>query len=484
MRPLALALAVLAFGGAAFALNRPDPATQAQADGCDRDLAGLFKREQPTWVYVGDKDYSASGPPPPAQWVQGVVNAANQPFLGSHPSGGDDPVSHDSYDVNVNVLPDPAYTFLEGTGNDVGEGEEAGRLHAERESGSLPFFVWPEPGDRISMLGSWVWDCGHWTPGGERTELHPFRALWVQRVLSARSPFGESEGDLFVSTDPTPAGISADCAHRTKGDRAAFKACLLTQPRWQDVSGDYSFTLPAPPKPAGAGPLKARIVDAGGGPAPTVTVGPAGATVTLHLAVSPGQALTVGKEIFLGWTHVPASALPEHLRLRFRRLLIRRAMDPDSSAETTLGGQITTAPGEWNVYWDVAGIWSLWSPALLIVRDGQVVPGSQTVDFYVPHGKPWRLFTFGRECDFGSLSFSNQAVAVAPCPTSQEFGNAAGDDVPGVIVNQFRSPEAGLGLHRGVPLKTDSTCPPVNPQGCYALSYVVTRVDDAKRRVR
>ena len=491
MKRLAAVVLLLAVAGAAaaYTLNRPDPATQAQADGCARDLSAFYTREAPTWVYVGDRDAPAGGPPPPPQWVKGTVNAANDAFLGSHPSGSDDPVSHDAYDFNINILPDPAYASLLGTGNDPGAGEEAGRLHIERETAALPSFVWPDPGDRIAVLGSFVWDCGHWIPDGERTELHPFRTLWIQRRYSPRSPTGEAEADLYISTEATPAGVIADCGHKAKGDRVAFKACLLTQPRWQDVSGDYSFTLPAPPRPKGSGPLQARVVDLGG-PAPTVTVAGTTATVTLHLAVAPGQKLELDKEIFLGWTHQSAATLPQHLRLRFRSLLVRRAMDPGClphqagcvSKESTLDGQISTSPGEWNVYWDVAGIWGTWDPILLRVRDGQLVPGRQTVDFYVPRGTPWRLFAFTRECDFGALAFSNQSLAVYPCPASHEFGNAVSDDVPGVVVNAFRSPEAGIGLHRGIPLKSPSTCPASNPQGCYELDYVVTRVDDAKQR--
>ena len=126
------------------------------------------------------------------------------------------------------MLPDRAYRGLLGgsaavrTGNFAGHDESTGRVHVEREQGSLPFFAWPEAGDRVAMVGSWVWDCGHWAGGGERTEIHPFRALWVAR---------EAEGDLFLSSDKTFAGVEADCAHLAKGVVAAFRACLSPSPR-------------------------------------------------------------------------------------------------------------------------------------------------------------------------------------------------------------------------------------------------------------
>jgi hypothetical protein len=208
-----------------------------------------------------------------------------------------------------------------------------------------------------------------------------------------------------------------------------------------------------------------------------MAVGARGVTVTLHLAVAPGEKLVVAKEIFLGWANPPRAALPEHVRVRFRSLLVRRAMDPDDPAETTLRGQVSQGPtGEWNVYWDVAGVWGLWSPRVLSVRDGQLVKGDQVVDVYLPRRRPWRVLSVARECDFGSLAFSNQAKALWPCPTQNEFGSAQGDDAPGIVLDSFASPEAGLGLRRGLPLRAGSSCPASNPKGCYELDYVVTRV--------
>jgi hypothetical protein len=119
------------------------------------------------------------------------------------------------------------------------------------------------------------------------------------------------------------------------------------------------------------------------------------------------------------------------------------------------------------------------------VHDGQVVRNGPALDVYVPAGRPWRVFAFARECDFGVLGNADGAQhALSPCPLSRELGTFDGDDRPGVIVKRFRSPAASLGLHRGRPLRALSTCPAVNKLGCYELDYVVTRVrDDAARRV-
>lgn len=468
---------------AAFAGTRPDPNTQAQEDGCGRSAAGLFKKEQPTWVYVNDAGAPADGPAPPPQWARGVASAAPA-WLGAHPTDVDDPVSHDSFDFLVNVQVDAPYDFLLGTGNFAADGEETGRLHTEWEEAAYAPFAWPEPGDRVELLGSWVWDCGHWQAGGERTELHPLRAVWVQRLGgSPRSPTGEAEGDLFISTDKTPAGASADCAHRTKGDRAAFQSCLAGEPNRQGANGTYRLMLKAPPRPSPAAKLHVRLVDAGSNPgAPPVKVqpGPSGATVAVTVAASPGQRVVVAKEVFAGWTPAPR---PVHLRVRFEKILVRRAMDPGcpptdtgcASVETTRKGQISKPPGEWTLYSDVAGVWTSWR--LLRPVDGQTIRLGQTVDVYVGSGQRWRVFVTGRECDNGSLSAHSITAPPAPCPRrTGEFLDLVGDDAPGAVVDRYASAAGADGEHVSNARLAGSSCPPVNRQGCYQVTYRVTTV--------
>jgi len=209
---------MLAVAVPALAATRPDPATQAQADGCARKTAELFTQQVPTWVYVGDRDLPASGPAPPPQWVKGTLPPTHGTrYYAVHPTPVDDPPTHDSYDVLMNILPDAGYAGLlggdeaAGTGNFEGDDEETGRLHTELEQNAFPAFAWPEQGNRVEVLGSWIWDCGHWLPGGERTEFHPFRALWVDRGVSPRSPSGEKEGDLLIlATDGISVGFDRE----------------------------------------------------------------------------------------------------------------------------------------------------------------------------------------------------------------------------------------------------------------------------------
>ena len=65
-------------------------------------------------------------------------------------------------------------------------------------------------------------------------------------------------------------------------------------------------------------------------------------------------AFPLAKEIFAGWQPTPESARPVHLRVRFERILVRRAMDPGcpptnltcASVQTTRRGQISKPPGD------------------------------------------------------------------------------------------------------------------------------------------
>jgi hypothetical protein len=87
------------------------------------------------------------------------------------------------------------------------------------------------------------------------------------------------------------------------------------------------------------------------------------------------------------------------------------------------------------------------------------------------------VFVFTRECDFGLLGNADGPTnALAPCPTSKEFGTFDGDDVPGIAVVRFASPAASLGPHRLRPRRQGSTCPVVNRLGCYEVAFRVERV--------
>jgi uncharacterized repeat protein (TIGR01451 family) len=584
----------------------PDPTgenPQSLKDGCQRDAAAILAQQTPEWVYVHNTP--PDQPPPPAQWLSGVVDSYNHRFEAVHTAGADFPFGHDAYDFIINVVPDPQYKFLMAgndgsdgnpkTGNYPGNGEETARMHTEWEDLAVPYFVWPEPGNRVTMKGSWTWDCGHWgtptnifspdyfipqvgqscplfppapepisdpdqcDPTGERTEFHPSRAIFVERQQqpdsafavepgasanpsgtnpysalggNPNSPYGENEGDVFVSTDKTRAGKHIDCAHKhppptpTVVYPPQFNACVhALEPNWQDVSGHYEFELKAPPKPTPDAQLTYRMErqpeSTANAPAPTLTPTASGdgVRITFDLNSPPNERLVLGYKIFVGWDTVLPSQVPTHLRVTFDKLEIHRAMDPGCSlsapapgcqSQSTRTNQGTTTPGDYNIYWDVNGIWGYWpcdpskvdppecgrlrphpvdagnpqpAPGELLPNDGDSYTGTQSVDLYVPPGKGWRLFVHGRECDINAVDPSHP---FRDCPSNEEL--ADNNDVPGLIDDVYPSAETSLGTHRSNALTRSgdptSTCPDANPEGCYSVTYTVTKVSDEASRVR
>ncbi len=457
---------------------KPNPNTQAIADGCQRDTTKIYTGLAPNWVYVDDRNFPAAGPSPAPRWASGIVKGPLG-LLASRIASSDDPITHHSFDTNIDLTVDAAGNYLTGTSRDATA--EQGTIHLERESSSYPEWARPQAGDSLSTLGSWVWDCDHYRPSGEKTELHPFRATWVVRRASPRSAALASEGDLYVSTDATPAGKAAECAHETKGSDQ-FKACSHAHSDWLSVNGDYAFDLPA--ATATCAQPSIRVVDRGSiglGKLATAWTGKAW-HLAFTIAAPAGERVVVARQFFALCANATKLV---HLRLHFDKLLVRRAMDPScapdkptcpSANESSLLGQITTGPGEWQLTWSVDGIWGHW-PGTLVAKDGSTFAGKQSVEFFVPAGRRWTFVTLARECDFGALpSFDGAGHPMVPCPRTDEVGNSSGDDYPGAIATAFSSPAASLGRHVANAAVAGSTCPPSNVHGCYQLTYTVSRL--------
>ena len=471
-------LLVFASGAAAWRLAdvKPDPNAQAISDGCQRDTTKIYTGLAPNWVYVNDKDFPSSGPAPAPKWVSGTVKGPLG-LLASRIASSDDPITHHSYDVNLDVTVDSANDFLTGVSRDTTS--EQGTLHLERESTSFPEWARPRAGDRIEALGSWIWDCDHYQGRGEKTEFHPFRAAFVVRPVSPRAAQRSTEADVFVSTEATPAGRQAQCAHETKGSDQ-FKSCSHSTPDWLSVNGSYAFDLPAPSTPCLRPSISSKDHGSVNAPRVAATATKTGWHITFTINEPVGSRVVVGRELNATCQNAPKLA---HLRLHFDKLLVRRAMDPSCppgqpscpfAGESTLPGQIVTAPGEWQLNWSVTGIWGRW-PGTLAAKDGSSFRGTQSVDFYVQRGQPWTLVTLARECDFGALpGWDGPGKPTLPCPRTSEVGNSSGDDYPGAITVTHKG--LALGRHVANASTAGSTCPPSNVNGCYQLTYTVSRL--------
>ena len=449
-----IVLLALALGGTAWRLadTKPDPNTQAIADGCQRDTTKIYTGAAPNWVYVNDRDFPSAGPPPGPRWVSGTVKGPLG-LLASRVASSDDPITHHSYDVNLDVTVQRADDFLTGTSRDTTS--EQGTLHLERESSSYPEWARPQAGDHVEALGSWIWDCDHYQGRGEKTEFHPVPRGLGRRGAAPRrrSRRGDAEGDLYISSDPTPAGKQAECAHRDKGSDQ-FKSCSHAARDWWSVNGTYRFALCAPgPRPP-ARPPGDRACRQGQQPEPA-TFGH-GAQRRVRRRRRQGRAAgrqarrrrVAGLRRLVeldGEGRPPAAALRPPARAAGDGPELSRPTKPACPAkgETTLLGQIANGPGEWQLHWSVDGIWGRW-PGTLAARDGSVFKGTQSVDFFVARGAAVVARHAGPRVRLRGAARAGTApgTRTAPCPLTTEIGNSKGDDYPGAIAVTYRGRRA------------------------------------------
>jgi hypothetical protein len=447
---LAAAGAGLAFAAPASALG-PDPVTQAPKDGCQRSPAGLIQSTTAEWVYVnGDRK---------PRVVEGVAQD-------THVSGTDLPGTHAWYDWLSAVKPDRKYANLlagdpsQRTGNFQGKGndpstpdKEYGLLGTEWEMGTVPTYVWATNGDHVKYWGSWIWDCGHFgyngqtrdSPGlpGEKTELHPVRAMVVVRHAGFRSKDADTQADVLISSDGTTAHAVEDCASRfpaTNPDSypPEFTSCFPNPAnnRQKVNDRDYTFFIPAPRKPSKDAKLTYSVDRMAGGRAPheEVVKKSNGIEVTIPFKGFGGNSglLRYAKTIYVGWSQ-PPKRKPDHLRVTLDSVTVVNSLDPNKNG---LGSG--DPPGEYELYLDINGDWTFLNdlnPALGAVSDGQVVPFNHPFDIYVPHGEGLRLFMGGRECDL-------PPPEVKPCRVLSE---GIGNDDPGEAEVGFGSARAALG---------------------------------------
>jgi hypothetical protein len=429
---------------------RPTNRDQPLNDGCQRpSFANLTLVRSPEWVYV-NRD-------PSVHVAQGITRVP-------HPTPVDQPGTHGWFDFNANLVPARPYRYLvagskaTGTNNFSGRDndlEEYGRLHYEWEEGSMPKFAWPSDGDRTSIWGSWIWDCGHWTEDGqvtgERTEFHPLSAIAVTRSNPWRARAGESETDSYVSSDGTYAHASEQCALRlhpqpdgTYGP--GFFDCARNAANFpQKLARSYTFFVPAPRRPAWATKLLLRSVIRVHRGRVTERIRSTGTGFVVTITPRT-KTLAWGKSYFARWNAPPPPVT--RLRVTFQRLLIKHA-DPD----LTEGG-VDPAGEKWALYLELNGDWVLvnaWAPALFAAKDNLSIPLHRTIPVTLQPGRQLKLFVMGRECDgpSGVTLFGIFVPATRPCPfnrTESKISEHNNDD-PGTVLALYRSVRPALGVH-------------------------------------
>jgi hypothetical protein len=289
-----------------------------------------------------------------------------------HIASDDLPHNHGTKDQYFFVHLDPPYRWLLADGNfKTGAGVERGRLEVEWEMEgdpsvyhpyaiAFPSWALPQQGDRVFVVGSHIFDCGH---APHRTEIHPPRLVVAYRNAAEGNfagasnrlgwwfAFEENNGvptlatrvDVFASSY---GGEAIEEAYDNEDVNLSEKYPHDMGPEgneqtwWQPIQDrDYTFTVTAPPKPSGEATLIHHIqyhLPAVGvvGVKPVLTPLPSmdGYSVTLPFSEVPLDVLYVicGVTIHVGWElpdPLQAFANVRHYRIDLKNIHIFNPLD-------------------------------------------------------------------------------------------------------------------------------------------------------------
>jgi hypothetical protein len=348
----------------------------------------------------------------------------------SHVSKEDFPAGHVTFDQNTELELDPADRVLLASGN--GDPKTA-TLELEWETGSYPAWAWAGVGDRVVVLGRWIFDCGHPDPipgachgtsalcvtdldcaagtacegtkFNYRSEIHPPQATAV--IRSGRGGLLEkgddakpaTRADVWVSADGGAAGDSCVVTHRDPLNLLIFGESAFCFPLHQPLAliapadgvpppfyaTDFSFDIPLPAVRGGREPFLrtvGRETPAIGGariPASLRAVSKPGGsqphfevTVRMTELVNGRRPTGFAATLLAGWRDGPEEKLA-HLRVSIEGVVVRDAL------------KSPTLPDGWKVQVNVNGEWQEIA-GLEEVKEGKtgLYPVSATYDLYLP----------------------------------------------------------------------------------------------------
>ena len=251
----------------------------------------------------------------------------------SHVTATDFPFQpwHTFYDWNFHVRVDTQYTYLNSLTNMQ---DDDGELECEWDTAFLPDWAWPQDGARVWIVGRWIYDCGHPTANGHKSEIHPPKAIVSYRTEAVqfdgnRGPVRANQAILFIGRDG-----------------GYWRQPINDQ--------DYAFDLYLPPKPyEEAVPVLKIEPQTDVLPVqPQFTPFPAGAPravrVVIPLKGVEPHPENYGAIISAGWSdpRETESAAIRRLRVTVEEILMDANLDP-------------TGTDEWYVYVGVNGRWKV-----------------------------------------------------------------------------------------------------------------------------
>lgn len=244
----------------------------------------------------------------------------------------------------------------------------------------FPIQFWPFRGDRLSMEGRYIFDCGHPPP---RTEIHPPSSMAFTRIQPmifksiGNDPLLASQTSIFINgaggvfTPNLKRLINPDTSLLNLKTRAALELCkiftlgkvcsdkdfvaaaLIKEYQLRASGGDinvnvrkiHEFEIPLPVKPSASSRLVTQIDTSLGGPAPKIE-GPFQSDdgkpfikVTVDLT-SPAFCKTCtayGSHIASAWADPPQPNKYHHLKIAVQRI----ALGPSILARQAMSGAET-----------------------------------------------------------------------------------------------------------------------------------------------
>jgi hypothetical protein len=331
---------------------------------------------------IPDGGWTWVDPAHPIQQLTGLVNQTleldpteeDPGTLSSFVRYSDLPTAHNSHDQNVHLTVDEADRGLLSLINNLGDDHDAigsasdiappTQIEVEWEIGIHPFethgdghaganggpifpkWAWPNPGDRVWLMGNHIYDCGHpiEVAGVDRykSEIHPAIAMAAMRAQVMTLPGTGTAPVPVVATDLYIHGDGGWATSVLNEHEVFDQGTYHTTP----IARDYDFDIHLPAKPDPAAVLKWTVSDGpfnNIGVAPVLTpdlIDPADPELHVHvpLAGSGIDALdTYGRQIVAGWA-VPQGKV-RHLRIKLDQMVLHDDME------------VAGADGELSFFW-------------------------------------------------------------------------------------------------------------------------------------
>ncbi len=279
----------------------------------------VLVRDQRTDQFILRPDYAGETPT-----VEGIVTK-------SKVASNDFPFQpwHTYYDWNFHVRFDKQYKYLYSPANKNDD------IECEWDTAFLPRWAWPQVGQRVWIVGRWIYDCGHPENNQHRSELHPPKAVASFRTEAVK--FRENRGLTRANNAILYIGQNGGYWRQPINDQ------------------DYAFDLYLPPKPyREAVPVWKVASQTGSLPVqPQITPYPAGNPRVLRVVI-PLKGVTphpreYGAIISGGWSDPRGTESAKIKRLRVTVEKFFRDANLDSYSSD-----------EWYQYVGINGRWRVW----------------------------------------------------------------------------------------------------------------------------